>query len=225
MEKLLVIQNHEVEKLGKIEDYLKGLYNIEVKFAEELKGNEIFDALIVLGGPQGVYERDKYKYLDLEIDLIKKSIASNKRILGISLGAQLLSHSAGGQVAKGTFGPEFGILNVKTIGKLREIIGKDEIHVLLWHRDTFTVPPNGELLGYTNKYFQAFKLGRSLGLQFHLEIDEKEIEDWFNAYTIVDSDIISSSSVNKQYIKDKFKELYMEFYNNLEKIIKYWLSL
>ncbi|PVU69374.1 GMP synthase [Sulfolobus sp. SCGC AB-777_L09] len=230
MEKLLVIQNHEVEKLGVFEQLLKDHYEIKTLFADELKGDEDFDSLMILGGPQGVYEKDKYKYLDLEIELVRKALHENKRILGISLGAQTMSYAAGGHVTKGSFGPEFGIIEINLINGLENVINSKTMKVFLWHRDTFTIPPEGELLGYSNKYFQIFKIKRGLGMQFHIEIDEEEISEWFDAYKIVDSDIIrSSNSVDIEELKSniliKIKELKNEFHSNLKKIVEYWLSL
>ncbi|MBB5255143.1 type 1 glutamine amidotransferase [Sulfurisphaera ohwakuensis] len=231
MEKLLVIQNHEVEKLGTFEQLLKGHYTIKTMFADELKGNEDFDALMILGGPQAVYEKDKYKYIELEIELVRKALRENKRILGISLGAQIMSYAAGGSVTKGSFGPEFGIIEINLVNGLENVINSKSMNVFLWHRDTFTIPPEGTLLGYSNKYFQIYKVKRGLGMQFHIEIDEEEINEWFNAYRIVDSDIIHSSnnSIRIEELKNnvllKIKELKNEFHYNLKKIIEYWLSL
>lgn len=230
MERLLVIQNHPVEKLGAFENLLKNHYNIKTIFAEEIKGDEEFDALMILGGPQGVYEKDKYSYLNAEIELVKKSLDSNKRVLGISLGAQILSYASGGIVTKGSFGPEFGIIEVSLINGLDKIVNAKTMRVFLWHRDTFTIPPDGTLLGYSNKYFQIFNIKRGLGMQFHIEIDEEEIDEWFDAYKIVDSDIIRSSGYSnveelKKDILDRIGKLKNEFHLNLKKIVDYWLSL
>ena len=49
------------------------------------------------------------------------------------------------------------------------------------HFDVFTVPEGGELLAETSVGPQAFRFGRSLGLQFHPEVDVAHLEMWFNS--------------------------------------------
>ena len=57
------------------------------------------DLVIVLGGPIGVYEADAYPFITGEIAAIAARIASNKPILGICLGAQMMAAELGARVA------------------------------------------------------------------------------------------------------------------------------
>ena len=59
------------------------------------------DLVIVLGGPIGVYERDAYPFIGEEIAAVAARIESNKPILGICLGAQLMAAALGARVAPG----------------------------------------------------------------------------------------------------------------------------
>ncbi|QCO31369.1 MULTISPECIES: type 1 glutamine amidotransferase [Metallosphaera] len=176
----LVIQNYPIEGLGTLKQVLdsKGIRTLTVS-AEDLTGKEEFEGLIVLGGPMGVYEMEKYPHLRREVDLIQKAIAEDKRVLGICLGAQLLSYALGGKVVKGAFGPELGIGKVKFMGKLANL---GEVEVFQWHGDTFSLPEGSELLAYSEKYFQAFSFSHALGLQFHVEVDGKMVEEWIREY-------------------------------------------
>ncbi|MCQ4344530.1 MAG: GMP synthase, partial [Sulfolobales archaeon] len=61
-------------------------------------------------------------------------------------------------------------------------LGDKEIEVFQWHGDTFTLPPSSELLAYSEKYFQAFRVGKVLALQFHLEVDAKMVSKWVQEY-------------------------------------------
>jgi len=81
-------------------------------------------------------------------------------------------------VTKGPFGPEIGISKVRLLPKL----GDKEVEVFQWHGDTFTLPPSSELLAYSEKYFQAFRKGKVLALQFHLEVDAKMVSKWVQEY-------------------------------------------
>ena len=64
----------------------------------KLPGLDEFDWLIVLGGPMGVYEEDKYPWLGEEKKFIKDAISADKIILGICLGAQIIADVLGGKV-------------------------------------------------------------------------------------------------------------------------------
>jgi GMP synthase-like glutamine amidotransferase len=190
----LAIINHPVERLGNIKDILneKG-YDVKEKLALEIKGNEEFDGLIIMGGPMSVYENDKYPFLNLEVGLIRKALQKGKPVLGICLGAQLLSASLGGEVRKGAFG--------------------EEIEVFQWHGDTFTLPQGSKLLAYNEKYFQAFRIGSALGIQFHVEVDSRMIREWIDAYG------------GDKAIVSKVREKEEIFRIISEKIISHWLTL
>lgn len=56
---VLAVYNHPVETLGNFKKFLQIKKEI---MAEELKGDEKFDALIIMGGPMSVYESDKYHF-------------------------------------------------------------------------------------------------------------------------------------------------------------------
>src|SRR5512133_165982 len=58
---------------------------------EPLPNTDDFDWLIVMGGPMGVYENEKYSWLSHEKASIKSAIEHNKTVLGICLGAQLIA--------------------------------------------------------------------------------------------------------------------------------------
>ena len=65
-------------------------------------------------------------------------------------------------------------------GPLRHIAN---VPVLHWHGDTFTLPPNAELLASSPLYeHQAFRRGDTiLALQFHAEMGlDPRIEDWID---------------------------------------------
>src|SRR3954466_15879822 len=57
-----------------------------------------YDALVILGGPMGVYESDRFPHLRDEIKVIQQAIELNKPVLGICLGAQLLAAALGSEV-------------------------------------------------------------------------------------------------------------------------------
>jgi GMP synthase-like glutamine amidotransferase len=207
---VLAVYNHPVETLGNFKKFLQIKKEI---MAEELKGDEKFDALIIMGGPMSVYESDKYHFLNTEMQLIRQAYYQNKRVLGVCLGSQLIAEALVGKVIKGPHGQEIGIQKVKLLGDLKEFMKNGEITVFQWHGDTFSLPIDAELLAYNRNYFQAFKTKRILGVQFHTEVDAKMIEDWIRIY-----------GGDKRLI-DEVRRAEDELERNSEKIIKYWLSL
>ncbi len=56
--------------------------------------------------------------------------------------------------------------------------------VFQWHGDTFDVPEGGVLLALGELcHNQAFRSGKVVGLQFHLEVSPAEAAVWAQAYT------------------------------------------
>src|SRR2546426_422783 len=51
---------------------------------------------------------------------------------------------------------------------------------LEWHYDRFAVPPGAVQLAHSEVGPQAFRLGRSLGVQFHPEATARMIEGWLD---------------------------------------------
>jgi len=73
---------------------------------------EEYKHLIVLGGPMGVYEMDRYPNLKRVAKIIEEALVRELKVLGVCLGAQLLAHVLGGRVYKGPM-PEIGWLDIE----------------------------------------------------------------------------------------------------------------
>ncbi|WP_054837441.1 type 1 glutamine amidotransferase [Metallosphaera hakonensis] len=177
---MLAILNHRLEGLGTLKSVFEDMgIKVTEKMATELSGRETFDGLIIMGGPMGVYQMDKYPFLRIETKLIRDAIEMGKPVLGICLGAQLISASMGGEVRKGTFGEEIG---VKRVTFLKDLGVGNSAEVFHWHGDTFSLPAGATLLAYSDKYFQGFQMGSTMGLQFHVEVDSRMIREWIREY-------------------------------------------
>ncbi len=59
------------------------------------------DLCVVLGGPVGVGDTESYPYLKTELDLVRMRLESRKPLLGVCLGAQMMSHALGSRVYPG----------------------------------------------------------------------------------------------------------------------------
>lgn len=146
------------------------------------------DLLIVLGGPIGAYEDDRYPFLLNELKLIETALGCGARVLGICLGAQLLARVLGARVYPGpTKEIGFGPVRLTPAGMtscLKHLKNCD-YNVMHWHGDTFDLPAGAQRLASTDLTpNQAFSLdSQILALQFHIEADPRTIERWLIGHT------------------------------------------
>ena len=138
--------------------------------------------LVVMGGEMGAYEADRYPFLGEEIALLRARLAADRPCLGICLGSQLLATAAGGTVRRGASGMVVGVLPVQRVPaglKDPALEGVPEVFdVVHWHGDTFEPSPGTPLFRGESYPAQGFRVGRSIGLQFHPELGPVEFRSW-----------------------------------------------
>jgi GMP synthase-like glutamine amidotransferase len=130
--------------------------------------------IAILGGPMGVYERERFPFLDREVALARRAAEGGVPFLGICLGSQILAEALGGRVYPGEKA-ELGWAPVTLAsgGPSDPVLGGagERFDVFHWHGDTFDLPTGAVRLASSALYAnQAFRWGRrAYGLQFHLE--------------------------------------------------------
>ena len=180
MKPVLVLQHVPYEGEGRIADYLQ---DHDIKFdvlrlwqPYTMPDLSTYSALIVMGGPMGVYEN--FPSRDDEVALIR---AATGRIptLGICLGAQLIAHALGARVSPnerdGKPAKEIGFdtVHLTQEGSAHPLFKgfPAEIRVLQWHGDAFDLPSGASLLATSPVCrHQAFAFKNTYGLLFHLEL-------------------------------------------------------
>ncbi len=143
------------------------------------------DLVIMLGGPHAVYDADKHDFLSHEIDLARARLQAERAILGICLGAQIMTVAMGGKVyPSGAREFGWGGVHLTQEGRDSALAPLAHIPVLHWHGDNCQLAPGAVLLAHNNfSPVQAFqRKPHQLGLQFHLETGPERLEGWLTAY-------------------------------------------
>jgi GMP synthase-like glutamine amidotransferase len=185
--RILSIQNISIEDLGNLEELIRldgyQIENIEAQKQTVPVDVDKYAAIIILGGPMAVY--DNLEYLEREQKLIRQALEEETPVLGICLGSQLIAQAIGGNVYKGQkkeIGWSSIMLNQAGYEDLFMGTETNSINVFQWHGDTYDLPSNAVILASSDLYPQAFRFGSAIGVQFHVEINDKMIRRWAEEY-------------------------------------------
>jgi GMP synthase (glutamine-hydrolysing) len=193
----LALQHVSFEDLGTLGDVLTE-QDFEIRYrqagVDALAGPQAqaewaeADLVVVLGGPIGVYEAERYPFIRDELDRVRERLASGRPLVGICLGAQMMAAAAGQKVYPGP-AKEIGFkpLLLSDAGQASPLqaLQACDYQVLHWHGDTFDLPAGATLLASTDVVTnQIFSLGpKVLGLQCHLEAQPRDLERWLIGHT------------------------------------------
>ena len=190
MKKATCFQHIDCEGPGTLLNVFQS-QNIEVEILKIYQGDTLpenpGDALVVLGGPMGVYEEKEYPWMTQELKMIREFLKKGRPVLGICQGSQMLAYAAGGGVFRGP-GPEVGWYPIQLTpeGQSDPLFQgiPTEVNAFHWHGDTFTLPVNSARLAGSQAYLnQIFKVGQNAyGFQCHLEVTEAMVKSWMAAY-------------------------------------------
>jgi GMP synthase-like glutamine amidotransferase len=130
-----------------------------------------YDAVVPLGSRWSV--TSGLDWIASEAAMVRDAQSAGVPMLGVCFGGQLLAHALGGSVGRSP-APEIGWYDVESARP--ELVPTGPW--FQWHFDRFTVPDGAVEVARNGNASQAFVLGRTLGLQFHPELDEELLELW-----------------------------------------------
>jgi len=227
---VLIVKNIASEGPGTLAAFFKQkkipFTLVELGSGETPPSLDKYSALIILGGPMGVYEMEQYPHLVSCSRLIREAINRNMNVLGICLGSQMIAYCLGAEVYPG-HGKEVGWLPVELTGEglkdqcMRKLAMHPRVgdfwrkfKVLHWHGDTFDLPPGAVLLASSSMYrHQAFRYGDKVyGFQFHMEVTKEMIADWFRDIPEYDKIIGETESIFDEY-HGRAMNFYKDFFS------------
>ena len=178
------LQHVAFEGLGCMEKWIMN-NNHNLTYTHFYNGDKLpevnkIDVLIVMGGEMSIHDEADFPWLKAEKVFIKEVIDKGKKVLGICLGAQLISHVLGGIVSINKE-KEIGWFPVETVAPEMPILNDVPaiLNVFHWHGETFSIPENAVRLfqseGCANQGF-LYK-NQVLGLQFHFEVTRETMSE------------------------------------------------
>ncbi|GAA1515450.1 type 1 glutamine amidotransferase [Sphaerisporangium rubeum] len=143
------------------------------------------DGLIVLGGAASAWDDAGYPWQPATRALLRTAVETSVPVLGICLGAQLLTMACGGVVERGTPGLEVGLRTVTMLPAAT----RDPLFGVLppapravqYHSDAMTVLPPGAVPMVTGAPYpaQGYRLGDlAWAVQFHPEATPAIFTSW-----------------------------------------------
>jgi len=187
--KALFIQHDHVSPTGWVGEALKrhGFELTEVLVVPEAQFDtpnvpfqfpdfEDFDLLVPLGAPWGAWDDNCIgNWLQPELDWVRKAIEADKPVFGICFGGQLMARALGGSVAPGPKG-EIGWTNIWSEDK--ELLSNGPW--FQFHYDRWQLPLGAKEIARNPIASQAFTFGRSMGVQFHPELNAEVLKGWLD---------------------------------------------
>jgi len=232
MKRCLIVQNDPGEDSGELGvGLLQRGFHLEV--VKPFNGEplpeslESFAGVVILGGQAGVYETEKFSWLQKELDLAEEAVRKDIPILGICLGAQILAATLGAVAAPASrreigWAPVFLTNAAREDPLLREI--QSPLQAFHFHGDAFVCPPGAVCLAHTEVCrCQAFRFGNSAayGFQFHPEVNAALARQMI----LANEEYVEGAGVDGEAVLSETEERLKELRKSQTLILEGWIDL
>ena len=142
---------------------------------------------LVFGGAMHADQEEGNPWLRREKALLADLLARGVPLLGVCLGAQLLSEAAGGSPRRARE-PEIGWIEVELTpeGRADPLLGTlpGRFEAFEWHSYEAAPPDDAVRLATSPVCLQAYRLprARAWGIQFHAEVTRPDVNAWLDSY-------------------------------------------
>ena len=205
MKRVLQIIHSEVADVSVVSKFLQKKHQTSTIFYKNLrflKNKEInqFDFFIFHGGKQSA--NSKSKAIQYEYKFLKYLIKTNKPIIGICLGAQLIAKIYGSKISKSK--NKLFECGYKKNLKENNKVFKNNLSFLQFHTEGISYNKNMELLAKGIMYeVDSFKIKEKniYGFQFHPEVTSNTIKRWHDIVKIKYPYIDTLNKIMKDFKK------------------------
>lgn len=164
-------------------------HGIETVYANPAHGADLpqdtsgIAAFVIYGGIQSANDEESRPYIRDELDFLNDWLASDRPVLGLCLGGQMLAKCLGGEVRPhpdGLF--EIGFTEVSPTEHSDGLLAQSA-HFYQWHGEGFTLPEGCELFATGDTFAnQAFRhKDHTFAFQFHFEVTPPVMNDWLRS--------------------------------------------
>lgn len=137
-----------------------------------------FDLIVPMGSVRSLTQKHEISnWIDAEMDIVRTAHERGIPILGVCFGHQIIADVLGGSVELSPTA-EIGWVEIDD-GDLSNPVGRGPW--MQWHHDIIQPPPGSEVLARNAVGAQLIRIGKTVGTQFHPEVDVPHVQAFLNA--------------------------------------------
>jgi GMP synthase (glutamine-hydrolysing) len=230
---VLVLQHFHENPPGRVADLLHEYvipYTLIHVGQDHLPDPMQYQAIIVLGGTQHLYDKDKYPYTVHEEIYLYEAIKQRIPYLGMCLGGQLLARAFQAEVRR-LPKVHIGFLQIHfteagQIDPLYRGLPTYE-QAFQWHEDGFALPEGAvSLAHHEDGANQAFRyLDHAYGLQYHVELSEEMLDIWLHEPSLKKEFIDAYGSEKYQQVEQEAVQLYPIYAQHSRTLLENFLRI